>query len=123
MLKEFKQFILRGNVLDLAVAVIIAGAFGLVITSLVNDIIMPLVGIFLGGIDFTTLSIQVGEATVAYGLFIQAIINFLIIGFVLFLIIKTVNSASRAKAAAPAEPTEDVMLLTEIRDLLKKQAK
>ena len=123
MLKEFKQFILRGNVIDLAVAVIIAGALGLVITSLVNDIIMPLIGIFLGGVDFTTLSVQVGGATVAYGLFIQALINFLIIGFVLFLIIKTVNSASRAKAAAPAEPTEDVMLLTEIRDLLKKQAK
>lgn len=126
MLKEFKQFILRGNVIDLAVAVIIAGAFGLVITSLVNDIIMPLVGILLGGIDFTTLSIQVGEATVAYGLFIQALINFVIIGFVLFLIIKAMNKASRAKEEAPATPAappEDVKLLTEIRDLLKKQAK
>lgn len=126
MLKEFKQFILRGNVIDLAVAVIIAGAFGLVITSLVNDIIMPLVGILLGGIDFTTLSIQVGEATVAYGLFIQALINFVIVGFVLFLIIKAMNKASHAKAeapAAPAAPPEDVKLLIEIRDLLKKQAK
>lgn len=123
MLKEFKQFILRGNVIDLAVAVIIAGAFGLVITSLVNDIIMPLVGILLGGIDFTTLSIQVGEATIAYGLFIQALINFVIVGFVLFLIIKAMNKASRAKVEAPAAPPADVVLLTEIRDLLKKQAK
>ena len=126
MLKEFKDFILHGNVIDLAVAVIIAGAFGLIITSLVNDIIMPLVGVLLGGIDFTTLSIQVGEATIAYGLFIQAVVNFLIIGFVLFLIIEAMNKASGAKpeaSATPAAPPEDVKLLTEIRDLLKKQAK
>ena len=126
MLKEFKDFILHGNVIDLAVAVIIAGAFGLIITSLVNDIIMPLVGVLLGGIDFTTLSIQVGEATIAYGLFIQAVVNFLIIGFVLFLIIKAMNKASGAKPetpATPAAPPEDVKLLTEIRDLLKKQAR
>ena len=126
MLKEFKDFILHGNVIDLAVAVIIAGAFGLIITSLVNDIIMPLVGVLLGGIDFTTLSIQVGEATIAYGLFIQAVVNFLIIGFVLFLIIKAMNKASYAQAETPAAPAalaEDVKLLTEIRDLLKKQAK
>ena len=126
MLKEFKDFILHGNVIDLAVAVIIAGAFGLIITSLVNDIIMPLVGVLLGGIDFTTLSIQVGEATIAYGLFIQAVVNFLIIGFVLFLTIKAMNKASYAQAETPAAPAalaEDVKLLTEIRDLLRKQAK
>ena len=79
MFKEFREFILRGNVVDLAVAVIIGGAFGAIVTSLTNDIIMPLIGVLLGGIDFSSLTIQVGEATVAYGNFIQAIINFLII--------------------------------------------
>lgn len=123
MLKEFKDFVLRGNVIDLAVAVIIAAAFGKIIASLVNDIIMPMIGVLLGGVNFSTLSVMVGEASIAYGLFIQAIIDFLIIGLVLFIIIKLVNRASRAKAAAPAAPPEDVILLGEIRDLLKKQAK
>ncbi len=126
MMKEFREFILRGNVVDLAVAVIIGAAFGAIVTSLVNDIIMPLVGVLLGGIDFNTLSIQVGEATIAYGKFIQAIVNFLIVGLVLFLIVRAMNKASRAKAeepAAPAAPPEDVRLLTEIRDLLQKQSR
>ena len=123
MMKEFREFILRGNVVDLAVAVIIGAAFGAIVTSLVNDIIMPLVGVLLGGIDFNTLSIQVGEATIAYGKFIQAIVNFLIVGLVLFLIVRAMNKASRAKAAEPAAPPEDVRLLTEIRDLLQKQSR
>ena len=127
MLKEFKEFILRGNVVDLAVAVIIGGAFGAIVTSLTNDIIMPLIGVLLGGIDFSSLTIQVGEATVAYGNFIQAIINFLIIGLVLFFVVKAMNKAAtlgaKKEAAAPAAPPEDIRLLTEIRDLLQKQAK
>ncbi len=125
-MKEFREFILRGNVVDLAVAVIIGGAFGAIVTSLVNDIIMPLVGVLLGGVDFSTLSIQVGEATIAYGNFIQAVVNFLIIGLVLFLMIRAMNRTARAKAeepTAPAAPPEDIRLLTEIRDLLQKQSR
>lgn len=93
MLKEFKAFIAQGNVLDLAVGVIIGGAFGKITGSLVDDIIMPVVGIFLGGIDFSTLSITVGTAVVKYGNFIQVAINFLIIAFVIFMIIKAANKA------------------------------
>ena len=126
MFKEFREFILRGNVVDLAVAVIIGGAFGAIVTSLTNDIIMPLIGVLLGGIDFSGLTIQIGEATVAYGNFIQAVINFLIIGLVLFLVVKAMNKAAtlgaKKEAAAPAAPPEDIKLLTEIRDLLQKQA-
>ena len=124
MWKEFKTFISRGNVIDLAVAVVLGAAFGAIITSFVNDIIMPLIGILMGGIDFTTLSIQVGEATIAYGNFIQAIINFLIIAFALFLVIRGINKMQKEEEAAPApppEPTAEEKLLTEIRDLLKQQ--
>jgi large conductance mechanosensitive channel len=127
MLKEFKQFILRGNVVDLAVAVIIGAAFGAIVTSLTDDIIMPLIGVLLGGIDFSGLSIQVSEATIAYGKFIQAVINFLIIGLVLFLVVKAMNKAAslgaKEQAEAPTAPPEDVKLLAEIRDLLKAQSK
>ena len=105
MLKEFRDFVMRGNVLDLAIAVIIGGAFGAVISSLVNDILMPLIGIAMGGVDFTTLTYQVGDAVVAYGRFIQAIINFLIIAFVLFLIIRTFNRFKKKEPApVPAAP-------------------
>lgn len=93
MLKEFKAFIAQGNVLDLAVGVIIGGAFGKITGSLVDDIIMPIVGIFLGGIDFSSLSITVGTAVVKYGNFIQVVINFLIIAWVIFMIIKAANKA------------------------------
>jgi large conductance mechanosensitive channel len=122
--KEFRAFIMKGNVIDLAVAVIIGAAFGAIITSLVNDIIMPLIGVLMGGIDFSSLSIQVGSATIAYGKFIQTVVNFVIIGFALFLVIRSVNKLQPKKEAAPAAPPEppaDVKLLTEIRDLLKKQ--
>ncbi|HSK65579.1 MAG TPA: large conductance mechanosensitive channel protein MscL [Anaerolineales bacterium] len=91
MLKEFREFVMRGNVLDLAVAVIIGGAFGLIITSLVNDILMPLIGLVLGGVDFTALELQVGEAVVRWGAFLQAVVNFLIIAFVIFQLIRTIN--------------------------------
>lgn len=126
MLEEFRKFIMRGNVIDLAVAVVIGAAFGAVITSLVNDIIMPLVGVLMGGVDFSALSITVGSAVIAYGAFIQAIINFVIIAFALFLIIKAMNKASNLRrkeeaAAAPPAPSEDIVLLTEIRDLLRKR--
>lgn len=140
MLKEFRDFIMRGNVLDLAVAVVIGAAFGAVITSLVNDIIMPPIGYLLGGVNFTDLFIvlgggeyaslqaaqDAGAAVIAYGKFIQALINFVIIAFVIFLIIKSFNKMATLRkkeeaAAAPAEPPADVKLLTEIRDLLQKR--
>lgn len=125
MLKEFRDFIDRGNVIDLAIAVIIGGAFGAIITSLVNDIIMPLIGVILGGLDFAALSIQVGEATILYGSFIQAIVNFLIIAFVLFLIVRSYNKLQKEQEAAPLPPPEtspEETLLTEIRDLLREQS-
>ncbi len=123
MFAEFRKFIAKGNVIDLAVAVILGAAFTAIVTSLTNDIIMPLIGLILGGIDFTTLAIQVGEATVAYGLFIQAIINFLLIALVLFFLVRSINKMQAQKEEAPAappEPSDEVKLLSEIRDLLKK---
>jgi large conductance mechanosensitive channel len=125
MWTEFRQFIAKGNVIDLAVAVILGAAFTAIVTSLTNDIIMPLIGVILGGVDFATLSIQVGEATVAYGLFIQAIINFILIALVLFFMIRSINrmQARSKEAEAPAPPpgpSDEVKLLTEIRDLLKR---
>ncbi|MBI5030031.1 MAG: large conductance mechanosensitive channel protein MscL [Chloroflexi bacterium] len=102
MLEEFKKFIMRGNVLDLAVAVIIGAAFGKIISSLVDDILMPLIGLVLGGLDFTGLAITVGKAQVQYGAFIQNIVDFVIIAFVVFLLVKVVNSLQKpAPAAAP----------------------
>ncbi|MGE5464908.1 MAG: large conductance mechanosensitive channel protein MscL, partial [Syntrophothermus sp.] len=103
MLKEFREFVMRGNVMDLAVAVIIGVAFGAIVTSLVNDIIMPLIGLLMGGIDFSSLSITVGDAVIKYGAFIQAVINFLIVAFVIFMLVRTIN---RFKKPAPvAAPT------------------
>ena len=123
MLREFREFILRGNVMDLAVAVIIGGAFGAIINSLINDIIMPIVGVLIGGVDFTSLSITVGEAVITYGNFIQAIVTFLVIALALFLVVKVANKATKQKEALPAPPappSDEVVLLAEIRDLLKK---
>lgn len=121
MLKEFRDFIAQGNVLDLAVAVIIGGAFGAIINSLVNDILMPIVGIVMGGIDFSGLSIKVGNALVLYGNFIQAIVNFLIIAVTMFVVVRSYNQLRRKDKAEPAppEPSEEVKLLAEIRDILK----
>jgi large conductance mechanosensitive channel len=128
MLKEFRDFLLRGNVMDLAVAVIIGGAFSAIVTSLVKDIVMPLIGIIIGGVDFSTLAVQVGSASVTYGNFIQAIINFALIGLVIFFMIKTLKTVEEkfSKKAEevkeePKPPAEDIVLLTEIRDLLKQQ--
>jgi large conductance mechanosensitive channel len=102
MLKEFRDFAMRGNVIDLAVAVIIGGAFGKIINSLVNDILMPLIGLALGGVNFSELSFKVGEAVVLWGAFVQAIVDFVIIAFVIFLIIRAVN---KTKKQEPAPPT------------------
>lgn len=103
MLKEFREFAMRGNVMDLAIAVIIGGAFGAIVTSLVNDILMPLIGLLLGGIDFSALAFQVGNAVIKWGAFVQAVINFIIIAFVVFLIVRAIN---RLKGPAPvAAPT------------------
>ncbi len=121
MFKEFRDFINRGNVVDLAVAVIIGGAFGAIVKSIVDDLLMPLIGIILGGVDFKSLALTVGNATLTYGNLIQAIINFLAIAFVLFLIVRQINKLKKpAPPAAPAGPSAEEKLLTEIRDLLKK---
>lgn len=122
MLQEFRDFLARGNVLDLAVAVILGIAFGAVITSLVDDIIMPLIGIVLGGVDFTSLMVQVGSAQLMYGNFIQALVNFIIIAFVVFMIIRSINQMQarfvKPAVVVPPAPSAEVLLLTEIRDLL-----
>ena len=123
---EFKEFISRGNVLDMAVGVVIGGAFTAIVTALVDNIITPLMGILVGGLDFTGLSVKVGEATIGYGAFIQAVINFLLISFVIFCVIRSFNKLAKKKEeepAAPPAPAEDVVLLREIRDLLANQEK
>ena len=104
MLKEFKDFAMRGNVMDLAVAVIIGGAFGKIIASLVNDVLMPLIGVILGGLNFSELSFSVGGAVVMYGAFIQAIVDFIIVAFVIFMLVRTMNNMKK-KEPAPAAPT------------------
>ena len=105
MLKEFKKFISRGNVLDMAVGIIMGSAFTAIVTSLVNDILTPLIGLIVGGLDFSALAITIGSASIAYGSFIQAIINFLLIALSLFLIVKGINKFHTKKEAAPAAPT------------------
>lgn len=134
MLKEFKEFISRGNVVDLAVGIIIGAAFTTIVNSLVNDIIMPPIGYIMGGIDFSNFFISLsggeyaslkdakaaGAATINYGLFINAVINFLIVSFAVFMLVKQVNRFKKKEAAAPSAPSAEVLLLQEIRDLLKK---
>lgn len=120
---EFKNFISRGNVVDMAVGVIVGGAFGKIVTSLVNDILMPLIGVVLGGLNFSDLSIKVGSSTVAYGLFIQSIVDFLIISVCIFLMIKFFQKFKRVEEtdAKPEKKSDEVLLLEEIRDLLKER--
>lgn len=130
MLKDFKKFVMRGNVLDLAVGVIIGGAFGKIVTSLVNDVIMPLIGILLGKVDFKSLKWVIEEAqgetpevALNYGMFIQNIVDFVIIALVIFLMIRLIEKLRSKPEPAPEAPkavAEDIQLLTEIRDLLKK---
>ena len=124
-LEEFKTFAMRGNVMDLAVGVIVGGAFSAITTSLINDIIMPVVGIFVSEASFADLSVTIGGAQITYGNFIQAVVNFLIMAFVVFCMVKAVNRVARKKEAAPPppppEPSNEEKLLTELRDLLKEK--
>jgi large conductance mechanosensitive channel len=121
---EFKAFAMRGNVIDLATAVVIGTAFGAIVSSLVTNIITPVMGILLGGIDFTGLSFSIGESEVTYGVFIQSVINFIIISFVVFVAIKVLtklkNQAGEEPKQTPQLPSEEVLLLREIRDNLKR---
>ena len=110
MLSEFKAFAMRGNVIDLAVGVVIGGAFGAIISSLVGDVIMPLLGILTGGLDFSHLAYTVGDASIAYGKFIQAIFTFILVAFAIFLFIKGLNSTKKKEEAAPAAPAAAVLL-------------
>lgn len=120
-IQEFKAFAVKGNVVDLAVAVIIGAAFGKIVTSMVDDIVMPLIGIILGGVDFSALSIEVGNATVMYGNFIQVTVNFIIIAFVIFMAVKAINTLQKKEEGKKEEkPSKEVQLLEEIRDALKK---
>lgn len=123
MIKEFKQFIARGNVIDLAVGVIMGAAFGNIVTSLVSDILTPILGMIMGGINFTGLSLKLGEAVISYGNFIQNIIDFLIQAFCIFMMIRVLNKILHKKEEKETEPvkSEEVVLLEEIRDLLAKQ--
>ncbi len=131
MLKQFKEFAMRGNVVDLAVGVIIGGAFGKIVSSLVNDLLMPVIGLILGGVNFSDLKWilvpavgEVAEVAIRYGSFIQMIVDFLIIAFTLFLVIKAMNSMKKKEVKAPPAPpapSKESVLLEEIRDLLKQQ--
>ena len=140
MLKEFREFALKGNVVDLAVGIVIGAAFGAIVNSLVADIIMPIVGVITGGVDFSQRFLLLregtppgpyltvaaaktaGAATLNIGTFINFILNFLIVSFALFLVVKAMNAAKRQQAAAPAPPSKEELLLTEIRDLLQRRA-
>lgn len=124
MWKDFKTFVMRGNVLDLAVAVVIGGAFGKIVASLVADIIMPLIGLLMGGVSFAHLQFSYGDAVIKYGTFLQSVLDFLIVAFSIFVFIRLISSFKKKEAAAPAAkpaPTKEQELLTEIRDLLKKK--
>ncbi len=123
-ISEFKEFISKGNVLDMAVGVIIGGAFSKIVSSLVNDVMMPLIGIIIGGHDFTNLSIKVGNAKIMYGSFLQNVVDFLIVAFCLFTVIKIINRFKKKQEKNENKekiktPSEEVILLSEIRDLLK----
>lgn len=130
-MSEFKEFIMKGNVVDLAVGVIVGGAFGKIVTSLVNDILMPIIGMIIGGIDFTSLSIKIADAQIMYGSFIQQVVDFLIVSACIFMFVKLINRLTRKKEKAEEvkeevveeKKSDEVLLLEEIRDLLKKQNK
>ena len=132
MLKEFRTFIQKGNVMDLAVGVIMGSAFGAIVNSLVNDVLMPALGVLIGGIDFSGLTIKFKDATISYGLFIQNVINFLIIAFCVFLLVKFMNNLSKklekekakeeAKEEKKEKPSEEVVLLRDIKKLLSDKS-
>lgn len=124
---EFKAFAIKGNVIDLAVAVVIGAAFGKIVSSLVANVIMPVVGIILGGISFSELTYQAGDAMITYGVFLQSVVDFVIVAFVIFLVVKTINKAQEmgkeeevTPKKAPAEPSEEVLLLREIRNSVRR---
>ena len=123
---EFKAFAMKGNVIDLAVAVVIGAAFGKIVASLVDNIIMPLIGLLMGGVDFSGLSYVLGEAVVTYGVFIQSVVDFVIVALVIFMVVKGISKAQEKATKpvevteAPKEPSEEVKLLTEIRDSLRR---
>lgn len=120
--QEFKKFISRGNVIDLAVGVIIGSAFGKIVTSMVNDLLMPVIGIFVGGLDFSNLIIKVGEAVITYGVFIQNVVDFLIVAGCIFLFIKLIEKFNKREEVKEVPKKEaQIVLLEEIRDLLKEQ--
>jgi large conductance mechanosensitive channel len=128
MLNEFKAFAMRGNVVDMAVGIVIGGAFGKIISSLVSDVIMPPIGMIMGGVDFSSLAIALGEseeaASINYGMFINTVLDFVIIAFAIFMVIRGLNSMKKKEEEKPAEPPKpsaEETLLTEIRDLLAKQ--
>ena len=131
MMSEFRDFAMRGNVVDMAVGIVIGGAFGKIVSSFVNDVLMPPIGMALGGVDFSDLAVTlkeaVGEAeavTINYGAFVQTVVDFIIIAFAIFMVVKAMNSMKKkeeAKPAAPPKPSAEESLLTEIRDLLKKE--
>lgn len=131
MMSEFKSFAMRGNVVDMAVGIVIGGAFGKIVSSFVNDVLMPPIGMLIGGVDFSDLTIVLQAATeeaeavtIKYGAFIQTVLDFVIIAFAIFMVIKAMNSMKKKeeeKPAAPPKPSAEVELLTEIRDSLKKQ--
>ena len=123
MINEFKNFIARGNVMDMAVGIIMGAAFTAIVTSLVDDLVNPLIGLFVGGVDFSGMSVGLGDAQFMYGNFINAVIKFLIVAFAVFMLVKNVNRFIKKEEAAPAAPaptTKDIVLLREIRDSLKK---
>ena len=117
---DFKKFISQGNVLDMAVGVIIGGAFGKIVTSLVNDMLMPVIGAIIGGLDFSKLAIKIGNAKILYGSFIQSVVDFLIVAFCIFLMVKVVEKFKKKEEVKPTK-SDEVVLLEEIRDLLKKR--
>ena len=137
MLKEFKEFAMKGNVVDMAVGIVIGGAFGKIVASFVKDVLMPPIGLFMGGVDFKTLFINLGSTpystlaeaqaasapVITYGIFLQTILDFLIVAFAIFMVVKTMNNLKKKEEEAPAappEPSKEEVLLGEIRDLLKK---
>ena len=128
LIKEFKEFAMRGNVVDMAVGIVVGAAFGKIVSSFVNDVLMPPIGLLLGGVDFTGLAITLKEAvgktpavTLKYGNFIQSVVDFTIIAFAIFMVVKAMNSMKKKEEEKPAEPPKQEVLLTEIRDLLKQK--
>ena len=128
MIQEFKDFSMRGNVVDMAVGIVIGGAFGKIVSSFVNDVLMPPIGLMLGGVDFSGLKLTLQAATEAtaavtliWGAFAQTVVDFLIIAFAIFLVIKAMNAAKKKEEEAPAEPPKQEVLLTEIRDALRQR--